>query len=68
MVLRSVEYCSRIVYCISLGTLRKNTDCFTDSEGVRRFNDPFDPYRSLSGLTLRRVLFTDGILHLIRDT
>ena len=29
---------------------------------------PFDPYGSLSGLTLRRVLFTDGILHVIRDT
>ena len=67
MALRSVEYCSRMVYCISLGTLRKN-NCFTDSEGVRRFNDPFDPYGSLSGLTLRRVLFTDGMLHLIRDT
>ena len=56
-----------MVYCISLGTLRKK-NCFTDSEGVRRLNDPFDPYGSLSGLTLRRVLFTDGILHLIRDT
>ena len=64
MALRSVEYCSRMVYCISLGTLRKK-NCFTDSEGVRRLNDP---YGSLSGLTLRRVLFTDGILHLIRDT
>ena len=41
---------------------------FSDSEGVRRYNYPFDPYGSLSGLTLRRVLFTDGILHLIRDT
>ena len=67
MALRSVEYCSRMVYCISLGTLRKK-NCFTDSEGVRRLNDPFDPYGPLSGLTLRRVLFTDGILHLIRDT
>ena len=60
MALRSVEYCSRMVYCISLGTLRKK-NCFTDSEGVRRLNDPFDPYGPLSGLTLRRVLFTDGI-------
>ena len=25
MALRSVEYCSRMVYCISLGTLRKRT-------------------------------------------
>ena len=67
MVLRSVEYCPRMVYCISLGTLRKK-NCFTDSEGFRRLNDPFDPYGSLSGLTVRRVLSTDGILHLIRDT
>ena len=66
MALRSVEYCSRMVYCISLGTLRKKT-AFQIVAG-RRFNDPFDLYGPLSGLTLRRVLFTDGILHLIRDT
>ena len=66
MALRSVEYSSRMVYCMSLGTLRKKL--FTDSEGVRRFNDPFDPYGSLSGLMLRRVQFTDGILHVIRDS
>ena len=64
VALRSVEYCSRMVYCISLGT--KKT-AFQIVAG-RRFNDPFDPYGSLSGLTLRRVLFTDGILHFIRDT
>ena len=56
MALRSVEYSSRILYCIS------------DGEGVRRLNDPIDPYGSLSGLTLRRVLFTNFILHLIRET
>ena len=67
MALRSVEYCSRMVYCISLGTLEKK-NCFTDSEWFRRLNDPFDPYGPLSGLMLRRVLFPDGILHLIRDT
>ena len=68
MALRSVEYCSRMLYCISLGTLRKKKLFYRYSEGVRRFNDPFDPYGPLSGLTLRRVLFTDGILHLIKDT
>ena len=31
-------------------------------------NDLFDPYGSLRCLTLRRVEFTDRILHLIRDT
>ena len=67
MVLRSVENCSRMVYCISLGTLREKL-LYRYSEGVRRLNDPFDPYGSLSGLTLRRVLFTDCILHFIRDT
>ena len=67
MALRSVEYSSRVVYCISLGTLRKK-NAFSDSEGGRRFNGPFDPYRSLSGLTLRRILLTGRILHLIRDT
>ena len=67
MALWSVESCSRMVYCISLGTLREK-NCFTDSEGVRRLNDPFDQYGLFSGLALRRVLFTDGILHLIRDT
>ena len=67
MALSSVEYSSRIVYCISLGTLRKKKDS-SDSEGVRRLNDPIDPYGSLSGLTLRRVLFTDCILHLIRES
>ena len=36
--------------------------------GFRRLNDPFDPYGSLNVLTLRGVRFTDGILHLIRET
>ena len=57
MVLRSVEYCSRMVYCISLGTLREKT--------------VLQIVRGSQGLTIRsirRVLFTDGILHLIRDT
>ena len=36
--------------------------------GFRRLNDPFDPCGSLNVLTLRRVRFTDGILHLIRET
>ena len=67
MALLSVEHCSRMVYCISLGTLRKKL-LYRYSEGVRRLNDPFDLFGSLSGLTLLRVLFTDGILHLIRDT
>ena len=67
MALRSVEYSSWIVYCISLGRLRKKNR-FSDSEGGERLNDPIDPYGSLSGLTLRRVLFTDRILHLIRET
>ena len=35
---------------------------------IRRLYDPFDPYGSLSGLTLRRVLLTDCILHLTRET
>ena len=66
MLLRSVEYSSRIVYCISIGKLRKNT--FDVSEGGRKLNDPFDPYGSLNALTLRRIQFTDRILHLIRET
>ena len=41
---------------------------FDDSEGGRRPNDPFDPYGSLRVLTLRRVEFTDRILHIIRET
>ena len=53
--LRSVEYRSRFVYCISLGKL-------DDSEGGRRLNDPFDPYGWSSALTLRRIQFTDRIL------
>ena len=67
MPLRSVEYCLRIVYCISLGRLRKNT-LFDVSDGGRKLNDPFDSYGSLSALTLRRVQFTDRILHLIWET
>ena len=43
----------------------KNTS-FDVSEGGRKLNDPFDPYGSLSALTLRRVQFTDRILHVIR--
>ena len=38
------------------------------SERGRSVNDPFDPYGSLSALTLRRVQFTDRILHVIRET
>ena len=57
--LRSVKYSLRIAECISLGRL-------DDSVGGRRLNDPFDPYGWLSFLTLRRVQFTDGILHHIR--
>jgi len=53
--LRSVEYSSRIVYCIS----------FDSIEVGRRFNDSFDPYGSLSLLTLRRALRTDRMLHVI---
>ena len=30
-------------------------------------NHPFDPYGSLSALAVRRVEFTDRILHLIRE-
>ena len=59
--LRSVEYRSRFVYCISLGKLRKKNS-FDDSEGGRRLNDPFDPYGLSSAFTLRRVQFTDRIL------
>ena len=67
MVLRSVEYCSRMVYCISLGTLRKKTflQIVRGSEGLTIRSIRTD---RLSGLTVRRVLSTDGILHLIRDT
>ena len=36
------------------------------SEGGVRLNDPFDPYGWLSAFTLRRVQFTDRILHVIR--
>ena len=54
MLSRSVEYSLRMVYCISLGRLRKKTS-FDDGEGGRRLNDPFDPYASLSGLALCRV-------------
>ena len=60
MPLRSVEYRSRFVYCISLGKLRKKNS-FDDSDGGRRLNDPFDPYGWLSALTLRRVQFTGRI-------
>ena len=42
--------------------------CFFNSEGDRKLNDPFDLYGWLSALTLRGVLFTDRILHLIRET
>ena len=37
-----IEYSSRILYCISLRTLRKKTS-FDVSERGRRLNDPFDP-------------------------
>ena len=69
LCLRSVECTgsSRIIYCISLGRLRKITS-FDVSEGGRRFNDPFDPYGSLSVLTLSSAQFSDRILHLIRET
>ena len=67
MPLCLVEYSLRIVYCISLGRLKKNTSVDV-SEGGRKFNDPFDPYGSLSVLTLRRIQFMDRILHLIRET
>ena len=46
--------------------LIRETYEFDDSVGGRRLNDPFDPYGWLSFLTLRRVQFTDGILHHIR--
>ena len=36
--------------------------------GAGNLYDPFDPYGSLSGLTLRKVEFTDRILYLIRET
>ena len=64
---------------MSLGRLRKlrlrknktfmikNTS-FMISERGRSVNDPFDPYGSLTALTLRRVQFTDRILHVIRET
>ena len=67
MPLRSVVYCSRIVYCISFERLRKKTSFF-NSEGGRKLNDPFDLYGWLRALTLRGVQFTDRILHLIRET
>ena len=67
MPLGSVEYSIRIVDCMSLGRLRKNKT-FMITKRVRRVNDPFDPYGSLSALTLRRVQFTDRILHVIRET
>ena len=67
MLLRSVEYSLRIVDCMSLGRLRKNTT-FMISERVRSGNDPFDPYGSLSALTLRRGHFTERRLHVIRET
>ena len=63
----SVEYRSRIVYCISLGGLRKNTS-FDVSVGGRKLNDPFDPYGSLRVLTFRRIQITDRILYLIRES
>ena len=65
--LRSVVYCSRIVYCISLGRLKEKI-VVDDNEGGRKLNDLFDPYGWLIALTLRRVQFTDRILHLIRET
>ena len=52
---------------MSLGRLRKNMT-FMISERVRSGNDPFDPYGSLSALTLRRVHFTERRLHVIRET
>ena len=39
-----------------------------DSEGGRKLSDSFDPYGWLIALTIRRVLFTDRILHLISET
>ena len=67
MPLRSVVYCSRMLYCISFERLSKKR-CFFNSEGDRKLNDPFDLYGWLSALTLRGVQFTDRILHLIRET
>ena len=64
--LHSEEYSLRMVYSISLRRQKKSS--FDDSEGGRRLNDPFDPYGWLSLFALRRIQFTDGILHLIRET
>ena len=50
-----------------LRDLVKKTSFF-NSEGCRKLNDPFDLYGWLSAFTLRGVLFTDRILHLIRET
>ena len=41
---------------------------FYDCQRFRKLNDPFDPYGWLSALTVRRVQFTNRILHLIRET
>ena len=35
--------------------------------GEQKVNDPVDPYGSLSVLTLRRIHFTDRILHRIKE-
>ena len=66
--LRSVEYSSRIVYCISLGGLRKNKLRFvivTGAEGLTIRSIRAD---GKAALTLRKVQFTDRRLHLIRET
>ena len=52
---------------VSFEIIRKKNVVF-NSEGGRKLNDPFDLYGWLSALTLRGVLFTDRILHLIRET
>ena len=50
VLLRSVEYSLRIVYCISLGRLKKRNVSY-DCEVFRGPNDPFDPYGSNDPLT-----------------
>ena len=65
LTLRGMQFTDR--NCISLGRLRIKT-VFDNIEGGRRFNDSFDPYGSLSMLTLRRIQLTDRILHLIKET
>jgi len=66
-VLRSVEHCLRMVYCISLGRLREIT-AVDVIEGVSRGQRSVRSVRIVKGVTLRRTLFTDGVLHLIRET